>query len=385
MRIIRNLLIAGAFAFLMAGPALADAVHFFVPIDNLGNQPEPGSGNAIVTLAEGNAVVNMEGLRLVPHDDPLGAGRIMGYAAWLVNSESALGKLNMGFLFPEPNGRAQLNFSVSDSDRANLGSQGFNMVVITAETELDLSRPQPSGPPIAAGHIPGTAAAVTPPPAVEVFMGDLNQDVLGFQEVTITLFSGQSIRWTNVSPAFIVPHTATRTEADGPFPGTDQEFDSGPVPFGGTFIRTFTLPPGVPALIYNYHCTPHQAFGMTGRIVVVAKPVTCTATLSGSNEVPPVTTPASGSATVNFAPSSGVIFYDVTATGLSGVAAHIHQAPAGVNGPVIVTFSGGPTHWSGQATLTPEQGAALLSGGTYVNVHTAANPGGEIRGQLQCQ
>jgi plastocyanin len=277
MRVIRKFCVAGVFVALTGVLGFAadegDAIRFNVPIDNLANQPEPGSGLAEVTLANGKAEVEMQGLRTVPHDDPLGAGRIVGYAAWLVNSESALGKLNMGFLFPEDNGEARLNFSASGADKSNLSRQGFNMVVITAETVLDLTRPQPSGPPIAAGHIPGAPAATTPPVAVEVFMGDLTRDVFGFQEETITLFSGQTVRWTSVSPAFIDPHTATRTEGtDPPAFFSQLSFDSGSVPFGGSFTQTFTLPAGVVADVYGYHCTTHLALGMTGRIVVVARP-----------------------------------------------------------------------------------------------------------------
>ncbi len=366
------------------------AVRFQVPLDNLGIRSEPGSGHAEITLAEGRGEVEVEGLRLVPHDDPLGAGRIMGYAAWLVNSENALGKINLGFLFPDAQGKARLNFNIADSRRTNLGSQGFNMVVITLEAELDLARPQPSGPPIIAGHIPGTPTPVTPPPAAEVFMGKLTDDVFGFQPETVIIFSGQTIRWTNVSPEYVIPHTATRTEAfDGTTFGPGQEFDSGPVPFGQSFSRTFTLPAGVPAGVFNYHCIPHAELaplGMTGRIVVVAQPTFCTATLTGAEEVPPVTTAATGSATLELNPTLGTLTYTVTTSGLSGVAAHIHEAPAGVNGPIIFGLEGGPTTWSGKtAPLSAEQVTTLKSGGFYVNVHTAANPGGEIRGQIQCQ
>src|SRR5262245_37312791 len=173
MCIVRSFLLMGVIVLYITATAFADAVHFNVPIDNLGNQSETGSGQAIVTLAEGTAVVDMEDLKLVPHDNPLGAGRIQGYAVWLVNSEDALGKLNLGFLFPDDNGNAQLNANVSGSDQANLALPGFNMVVVTAETVLNSGSSQPSGPPIAAGHIPGTPAATTPLPAVEVFMGDL--------------------------------------------------------------------------------------------------------------------------------------------------------------------------------------------------------------------
>lgn len=394
MRFTRSLFLAGVFA-LLGGVTAAQAQQVSAQLDNLGNQSEPGSGTAIVTLAEGTASIEMRGLQPVPHDNPLGSGRILGYAAWLVNSENALAKINLGFLFPRA-GIATLSFKAPGGipsggsvallfgAGADLSSYGFNQVVITLETELDLNRSQPSGPPIAAGQIPGTPAAVTPLPAVEVLMGKLTNDVFSFEPKTVTLFSGQSVRWTSVTPAFIEPHTATRTEAiDGTAFGGDQEFDSRSVALGQSFTHTFTLPPGVPAGLFNYHCTPHRVLGMTGRIVVVAPPVTFQVTLTGNQEVPPVTTSAIGSATITFVPSTGTVIYDVTVTGLTGLAAHIHQAPAGVIGDVIVPFQGGPTHWSGQATLTRGQAAALLSGGTYVNVHTQANPGGEIRAQIK--
>jgi plastocyanin len=302
---------------------------------------------------------------------------------WLVNSEDALGKLNLGFLFPDENGRAHLK--TSGSNQANLALPGFNMVVVTAETVLNSGSSQPSGPPIAAGHIPGTPAATTPLPAVEVLMGDLTTNVFSFEPQTITIFSGQTVRWTNVSPEFINPHTATRADDEGPLPNSDQAFDSGPVPFGHSFTRTFTLPAGAQFGFFNYHCTPHQQLGMTGRILVIANPTTCSATLTGAEETPPVTTSASGSATFILNPTTHTLKYNVTTKGLSGIAAHIHQAPIGQPGPIIFPFTGGPTQWSGEIpALSDDQVALLTSGGFYANVHTSANPGGEIRGQIHC-
>jgi hypothetical protein len=105
-------IIAREFYALAAGHSVAgDAVRFQVPLDNLGVRSEPGSGHATVVLAEGRGEVNVEGLRLVPHNDPLGTGRVVGYAAWLVNSEDALGKLNLGFLFPIPTERRSSNLT----------------------------------------------------------------------------------------------------------------------------------------------------------------------------------------------------------------------------------------------------------------------------------
>ncbi|MFT3828415.1 MAG: CHRD domain-containing protein [Opitutaceae bacterium] len=68
-------------------------------------------------------------------------------------------------------------------------------------------------------------------------------------------------------------------------------------------------------------------------------------------------------------------------------ASHVHQAPPGVNGPVLIPLTLTPlgsTFGSGHfdSVITEAQALAILSGDTYVNVHTTAYPGGEIRGQI---
>lgn len=107
-------------------------------------------------------------------------------------------------------------------------------------------------------------------------------------------------------------------------------------------------------------------------------------TLSGANEVPPVTTSASGGGTITIG-DDGSVSGSVTTTGLAGTAAHIHEGAAGKNGPVIVPFTkDGDTYKApAGAKLTAVQIASFKAGDLYVNVHTAANPGGEIRGQLK--
>jgi cysteine-rich repeat protein len=107
-----------------------------------------------------------------------------------------------------------------------------------------------------------------------------------------------------------------------------------------------------------------------------------TATLDGSQENPAVPTAATGTATLVLNPDQSVT-YELTATGLSGTMAHIHVGAPGVNGDIIVTLAGGPTTWAGtSAPLSIEQVALLKAGRLYLNVHTVANPGGEIRGQI---
>jgi CHRD domain len=108
-------------------------------------------------------------------------------------------------------------------------------------------------------------------------------------------------------------------------------------------------------------------------------------TLSGSQEVPPVTTAASGSGTITVA-ADMAISGSVTTTGINGTAAHIHMGAMGTNGPVIVPLvKAGDGVWAvgTGAKLSDAQYAAFKAGNTYVNVHSEANKGGEIRGQLK--
>jgi len=108
-------------------------------------------------------------------------------------------------------------------------------------------------------------------------------------------------------------------------------------------------------------------------------------TLSGGTEVPPVTSKGAGAAAVNFDPATKKVSYNVTYTGLSGpaTAAHIHcGAAAGANAGVAVKFDNPASPITGSATLTDAQAADLTAGKCYVNVHTDANKGGELRAQL---
>ena len=107
--------------------------------------------------------------------------------------------------------------------------------------------------------------------------------------------------------------------------------------------------------------------------------------LRGASEVPPVTTSASGSGTVTIKDDRSVSA-KITVTGMTATAAHIHEAAAGSNGPVIVPFtktSDNTFEAPAGAKLTDAQYASYKAGKLYVNVHSAANPGGEIRAQLK--
>lgn len=110
------------------------------------------------------------------------------------------------------------------------------------------------------------------------------------------------------------------------------------------------------------------------------------AQLSGASEVPAVATEATGNVVASWNPGSNVLKWTITHAGLSGpvTGAHFHgPAMAGQNAAVVVPI-GAPlaSPITGSTTLTPGQAADLNAGGWYVNLHTAANPNGEIRGQV---
>ena len=107
--------------------------------------------------------------------------------------------------------------------------------------------------------------------------------------------------------------------------------------------------------------------------------------LTGGEEVPAVTTSASGSGTITIGEDHSVSG-SVATTGIAGTAAHIHMAAPGQNGGVIVPLTkNGDNGWAVPpgAKLTDQQYAAYKAGNLYVNVHSAAHPSGEIRGQLK--
>lgn len=108
-------------------------------------------------------------------------------------------------------------------------------------------------------------------------------------------------------------------------------------------------------------------------------------TLSGAQEVPANTSTASGSSNIRVGHDrsvSGGVRY----TGMVATVAHIHEAPVGVNGPVIVPLlktAEGMFAVPPDTMLTPPQYASYQAGKLYVNVHSAAYPAGEIRAQLK--
>jgi hypothetical protein len=107
--------------------------------------------------------------------------------------------------------------------------------------------------------------------------------------------------------------------------------------------------------------------------------------LSGSQEVPLVTTRATGAGTITVGDDKSVKG-SVTTKGMVGTMAHIHEAGPGKNGPVAIPLmKGGNNEWKvpDGARFTDAQYESYKAGNTYVNVHSDAHPNGEIRGQIQ--
>jgi len=116
-----------------------------------------------------------------------------------------------------------------------------------------------------------------------------------------------------------------------------------------------------------------------------AETVVFKATLSGASEVPPTASTAKGSAVISVDTVTKVATYEITYSGFADApkAAHIHgPAAAGANAGVMAPFTIGASPMKGTMTLTDAQIADVAAGKAYVNIHTTAFGGGEIRGQL---
>jgi hypothetical protein len=118
----------------------------------------------------------------------------------------------------------------------------------------------------------------------------------------------------------------------------------------------------------------------------LAETVAFKVNLNAQQEVPTNDSKGTGAADVTFDPATKALTWTVTYSGLTGepTAAHFH-APAepGKNAGVVVPIGNKPpSPAKGTATLTDTQASDLMAGRMYINVHTAAHPGGEIRGQL---
>lgn len=143
------------------------------------------------------------------------------------------------------------------------------------------------------------------------------------------------------------------------------------------------------SIYVNIHTAANPSGEIRGQVIAKAGSG-ATARYTGLAEVPPVTTTASATASLVATPTG--LNYEITVNGLSGpiTGAHFHQAGIGVNGPVVrditSTFAGNRAigTWGVNDVTQPfteALRAALVAGQIYLNIHTSANPGGEVRGQ----
>lgn len=117
----------------------------------------------------------------------------------------------------------------------------------------------------------------------------------------------------------------------------------------------------------------------------IAETMTFTAKLDAASEVPAATGTGGGSVTASFDTASKQLSWKGSYSGLTGdaTAAHFHgPADVGANGGVVVPIASFKSPFTGTAPLTDAQLADLAAGKWYINIHTAKNPNGEIRGQV---
>jgi plastocyanin len=161
-----------------------------------------------------------------------------------------------------------------------------------------------------------------------------------------------------------------------------------PLPTGTSVSGTVPITPGgvFDLLNGNWYVNIHSAAYPGGEIRGQLQLVrNFQAVLSGSAEVPPTPSTATGVASFLFDRSTGLLSYALATSGITPTAAHLHVGPVGTNGPILAPLipSPGVTTARGVIALSAAQALLLETSGLYVNVHSAAYPGGEIRGQVQ--
>lgn len=137
-------------------------------------------------------------------------------------------------------------------------------------------------------------------------------------------------------------------------------------------------------LYYNIHTAANPGGEIRGQLDATVSGTVKLATLSGPEETPATTSAAVGLGVLVVDEGTGAARGFVGSTGLVSTNAHIHVAPRGTPGPVSVPLTKEGEIWvvADGTVLSADQLAAFRAGTLYYNIHTAANPGGEIRGQL---
>ena len=262
--------------------------------------------------------------------------------------------------------------------------------------------------------VPGIASAVDP--TQPAYGGPLT----GAQEVpnVTTTATGQGTAVINADGStitYIVTYSGLsgtvnashiHTGAAGVAGGVILPLVPGPSPMTGTLTAANFTPSGAVTTFaeavaairagttyFNLHTTANPGGEIRGQIQAAGDAYF--ADLNGAHENPPVATSATGKGLAVISADGSTVTYLVTYSGLSGTAnaAHIHTGAVGANGGVILPLAVGPSPMTGTLTATnftpsgpvtsfAQAVAAIRAGTTYFNIHTTANPGGEIRGQV---
>lgn len=299
---------------------------------------------------------------------------------------------------PEENGGTTSINGYADVIEADLEADngvvhGINNVLEIPETEFS-----------------ATLAGANEEPPVE---SDATGEVTATLDGTTLTVSGsyEGLTVVEMPGAHIHGPATTEENADVLFPLT---FDNEAGTLETTLDLATTEDPLLGVSVFNYlqadllyanlHTEANPSGEIRGQLLPTeeepAEDPAFTAELNGGEEVPPVTTDAAGTASATLDAEGTTLTVTGTYTGLSsplqpvgGSAGHIHEAPRGENGPVIVpltltpdetdptsgTISGTATIGEGEGQLSLE---TLETGGYYFNIHTETNPNGEIRGQL---
>jgi len=163
---------------------------------------------------------------------------------------------------------------------------------------------------------------------------------------------------------------------------------------GNTIVGVFTPSAGVISslmagnIYLNVHTTANPGGEIRAQLKMDDK-IAFDAWLDGAQQTPTITTAAKGVASVKVNTTFDTLFYNVFTNGLSGTinSAHFHLGAVGINGAVAVDITPGIsgnkiTGFVTGTAVTTSFVNSMLSGGVYLNIHTTANPGGEIRGQV---
>ncbi len=158
-------------------------------------------------------------------------------------------------------------------------------------------------------------------------------------------------------------------------------------PAGATVDGTLTLQSGDPDdfqaghFYVNIQTAQNQTGELRGQVIPPGATL-YTGLLLGANEVPPVTTQATGGAQFVLMPDQKTLAYEIDVSGILPTSADMDQGLKGKNGPMLYSLTLDMTGAQGSITISPSYMSMLQSGATYVNVHTASYSSGELRAQL---